>query len=673
MRFSTMIVFRAVFLAAWVFLVLFSPSTLFASTTTKIEGRVFTEQGPMSGATVTVYADFTDIPQQKALLVSNPTSDDGLFNLAVPPGRYCFTAHGTFQGREYFAFHGGNPVSIQNTNAWFGLMALPVKKPQHTEGTGVLKGVVTFKGTPVNKGFLSVYQLSAPTFKGLGFKTVSLTKDGTFSLPLPPGNYVITAKMLSHSDSLSPPQQGDLIGYLPSNPLKIQPDKDVSIEVPCYPKGDRSAFNDSPIIKDNNFTVARDLASSAGNGLKGMVSDVHGKPVTGIFVLAYKTKETVFQMYHMSHGTPFSARTDDQGNFFIPLEEPGSYYLIARDTLGNGPHRGEIYGLYQDNPMHSITFERGQLIEGINIVAGITMGELPQNKIKPQTPIRYVNPEILEDTTISRDTIWSGKVLIKGVVSVKRGSTLTIEPGTTIRFQRLDRDGNGIGDSEILVEGRIVAEGEAEKKITFTSAETEPVARDWSYINVLATGEDNIFRHCIFEYGFSGMQIHTSNTRIFDCLFHRNGEGLHFNTANLEAEYNSIINNGVGIKFSRLEGRVVIKNNTITQNDIGIQFVHQHINAVDFDNVHKFFEIPIFIANNIYSNRKYSFSMGELQTYDINIPGNWWGSAIPDEISLQIFDKNNDEDLGQVKFTPALTAPVSGTGVRETCPEQSTL
>ena len=51
------------------------------------------------------------------------------------------------------------------------------------------------------------------------------------------------------------------------------------------------------------------------------------------------------------------------------------------------------------------------------------------------------------DQVITEDTTWSGEVIIEGVVVVGRKATLSIEPGTTVRFKKIDSNNDGIGDS----------------------------------------------------------------------------------------------------------------------------------------------------------------------------------------------------------------------------------
>jgi hypothetical protein len=274
----------------------------------------------------------------------------------------------------------------------------------------------------------------------------------------------------------------------------------------------------------------------------------------------------------------------------------------------------------------------------------------------------------LTDSVITSDTIWQGEIQINGVISVKRGVTLTIRPGTIIRFKKIDRDHNDIGDGEILVEGRLVAQGTRDKKIIFTSAEEKPGVNDWSYLQFLASDPGNVIENCQFEYAFAGVMVHYSEVRISDSLFRNNNRGLHYNTADLHVEHNTFTDNRIGIRFMRFEGNVQITNNDITSNDIGVLFVRQHVNAVDFEHLNRGRETPGLQGNNIASNRNYNFSLGEGQDRDINVAGNWWGATSRETISESIYDQSKDASLSKIIYEPFLTGPVPAAGMRVTKP-----
>ncbi len=87
-------------------------------------------------------------------------------------------------------------------------------------------------------------------------------------------------------------------------------------------------------------------------------------------------------------------------------------------------------------------------------------------------------------------------------------STLTIEPGVTIRFDSTSDNGLQLGSSDKR-QGLLVAAGTAASPITFTSAKPTPAPADWKNIYFAyspATG--NKIDHAVIEYAgdFSGAQ-----------------------------------------------------------------------------------------------------------------------------------------------------------------------
>jgi hypothetical protein len=132
----------------------------------------------------------------------------------------------------------------------------------------------------------------------------------------------------------------------------------------------------------------------------------------------------------------------------------------------------------------------------------------------------------------------------------------------------------------------------------------------------------------------------------------------------MPVDHCTFVDNQIGIYFVRYEGDVRFRNNEITRNEIGIKFVKQHINLVDFVRLDQGNELPKFENNNIYDNLKYNFSLGEDQNRDVFVPGNWWGITDKKAIGDLMFDRSNDSTLGRISFEPYLMAPVKATGVR---------
>ncbi len=494
--------------------------------------------------------------------------------------------------------------------------------------------------------------------------------DGTFTFLLPPDNYVVIARKMAGDAKVRPVESGDLYCYYPQNPLEIKAGKTARIEVPCYPKGNRSAFAAAPPIKANDYLTVDKLSGAGKFGIKGKIMDAEHNPVKGIYVLAYKgDSSSTFITYHEIHDTEYIGKTDAAGGYFIPLDSDGSYRLIARSALGGSPQSNELYGVYSGTPWHGVSFKRGRVLDNTDIVVGEAVQERNNNKYtdKDNAARRVGNAVFHTDHVVEENTVWHGNILINGSVWVKKGVTLTIEPGTVMKFKRTDRDNNGIGDGEIIVEGRVVARGTKGNKILFTSLEEKPAPNDWSYVLLLSAGADNVFEYCEFRYAFTGFQAHYSTARIADCVFQDNQEAILYDRSHVVIEHNTLAHNDIGIRFMRLEGRVTIRENLITGNNIGILFMKParktfNINA---ETTPHGLEPPLITNNNIYGNRAYNYKIGARKPVDLDAANNWWGSPMKKDIEKFIFDRKDDAALGRVLYFPSLRAPVENAGSRD--------
>ncbi len=109
--------------------------------------------------------------------------------------------------------------------------------------------------------------------------------------------------------------------------------------------------------------------------------------------------------------------------------------------------------------------------------------------------------------TISHDATWPsvisyviiGSVTVQGADGPDSITTLTIEPGTEVRFNQSCQlqVGNGSGDP-----GALVAVGTTTNQIVFTSNQATPSAGDWYNIKFYTTADDasTILEHCMVEY-----------------------------------------------------------------------------------------------------------------------------------------------------------------------------
>ncbi len=257
----------------------------------------------------------------------------------------------------------------------------------------------------------------------------------------------------------------------------------------------------------------------------------------------------------------------------------------------------------------------------------------------PATP-----PMELTDAVIIGEATWQGEVQITGVVTVKKGARLTILPGTRVTFMPLDRDGDAIGDSELLIEGGLVARGTAEAPILFTSGADQPKKADWKFL-YLDFAQQGEIEHIISEYAYSGIQVHFCKASIKNSTFRHNIDGVRFSTVNIEVTGNLIHDNNHGLRYEERRSQAHIHHNTIRDNNIGIFVVTRSDNQA------------LIEYNNITGSRQYQVKMGHEQQGDVSFPRNWWGTSDPSAIAASFFDKNFDRTLGRVTAPEPLPSP----------------
>lgn len=254
-------------------------------------------------------------------------------------------------------------------------------------------------------------------------------------------------------------------------------------------------------------------------------------------------------------------------------------------------------------------------------------------------------PLKLEDSVISDRQVWSGEVRVRGVVTVKKSGHLTIQPGTRVVFMPLDRDGDGIGDSELFVEGGLVAKGTARSPILFTSGAEHPQSADWKYV-YLDFAREAVLDHVVAEYAYSGLQVHFCKARVTNSEFRLNVDGLRFSTVNIEVAGNHMHDNVHGIRYEERRSEARLHHNNIHDNDIGLFVVTRSDDRA------------VIEMNNITGNRLYDVKLGLEQPGDVTLPNNWWGTTDVEEIETRFFDQKMDASLGRVRAPDPLSAPV---------------
>ncbi|HLO26246.1 MAG TPA: NosD domain-containing protein [Geobacteraceae bacterium] len=299
-------------------------------------------------------------------------------------------------------------------------------------------------------------------------------------------------------------------------------------------------------------------------------------------------------------------------------------------------------------------------------------------------------PREVGKETLAKDASWDGEVLVTGDVHVPEGVTLTIAPGTTVRFRKIGAESNrnmfGIDSpyypqAEIIVTGRLIARGTAEKPILFTSAETKPQPADWAALNFLGS-HGNVVENCRLEYAYNGVHAHGAQVLIKDDTFVKNAVAISVKKeeeakgtpgfgipADITVTGNLIEDNKGGINVR--SSRAVITRNTIRNNTFfGIWIKEQcrgEISSNDITANQKgiFFykaEGMTITANNIYSNHSYNLAVADEQGRDIQAAGNWFGTTSRAEIDELVFDGKTDPAVARIVVLPFLPERVRDAG-----------
>jgi hypothetical protein len=291
--------------------------------------------------------------------------------------------------------------------------------------------------------------------------------------------------------------------------------------------------------------------------------------------------------------------------------------------------------------------------------------------------------------TIKEDTTWSGDILITGDVYVPPGVTLTIVPGTTIRFKRIDeQSGKNLFSSktpyypqaELIIRGRLVAQGTRNNIIMFTSAEKDASVADWGAINLLGS-DDNVIEYCKILFAYNGVHAHSSTALISHNKFMNNGVAISFKKENSPDEawygkgtditiiHNDIHNNKGGINVRN--AKTLISYNRIKDNKFFGLWVKEKCSAyISFNDITGNYKgVYLYQAsglkihfNNIYGSKQYNITIADEQDFEVDARYNWFGTTNKEKIDELIFDRHDDPAVANILYEPISSNKIKGAG-----------
>ena len=246
------------------------------------------------------------------------------------------------------------------------------------------------------------------------------------------------------------------------------------------------------------------------------------------------------------------------------------------------------------------------------------------------------------------DHVWQGEVLVGGDVTLPAGATLTILPGTVVRFLPADDSpGNRsehpyFSGSELNIEGTLLAIGKPAAPIVFAALNDADPPGSWGAVN-FAEGSQGTVRYCIFRQADSAIHSRDARLEVDKSLFERNLVGIRFHSSFIRVTNNLLRNNDTGMRFHYGLPRVSF--NIFEGNRVNL-FVTAHPSFYLFE-------------NNFFGNSsEYQVVLGEEVPEDVTLGGNAWAETNADAVLERIFDGRRSPHLGKVEVEPLIAVPL---------------
>ncbi len=208
------------------------------------------------------------------------------------------------------------------------------------------------------------------------------------------------------------------------------------------------------------------------------------------------------------------------------------------------------------------------------LIVGVALAAAGTYLVLMKGPAGEVQPEnvppgvVTKSGVLLQDETWSGEIFVSGVVEVPENVTLTIEPGTVVKFKH-SRDYKNPHKGGLHIRGGVLrAIGTPEKPIWFTSEALEPINGDWDSIFISDSKHNNVIKYSIVEYAQIGITFWTSSGTVANSIVRWIlAEGIYMERSNPVIENNTIYGTGFnGIAMEQFNENVIIRYNRVENN-----------------------------------------------------------------------------------------------------------
>lgn len=183
---------------------------------------------------------------------------------------------------------------------------------------------------------------------------------------------------------------------------------------------------------------------------------------------------------------------------------------------------------------------------------------------------------------LSQDTVWNGEIHVVATVVVPKGVTLTIEPGTVVKFKHFRGYKYPVKVYLIVNGGTINATGTSQAQIWFTSDAQSPINGDWGSITCRNTNT-SVFKYVIVEFGELGIiQLDSKVNVTYSIIRWCNSEGLYAERSSPFYGWNLLYNNSYhDIALEQFNYDVTIQSNIFLGGFFSIHIEKSNVSIID--------------------------------------------------------------------------------------------
>jgi hypothetical protein len=195
--------------------------------------------------------------------------------------------------------------------------------------------------------------------------------------------------------------------------------------------------------------------------------------------------------------------------------------------------------------------------------AASTLTEIPQRAVAPFVPSALVSSRVLTE-----DSQWHGALQVNGMVTVAPQATLTVMPGTVVRFSP---------DSGLLVLGRVVVKGTKEQPVLFSSYYQHVAPADWYGIVLTGTAKKNIFDQLQIEGAETALYARSSSVELKQVRIENSLSGILLTDSVIKAQ--DIVMKGCSSGLSALQSEVELATVMIERSETAVSVTASSLTA----------------------------------------------------------------------------------------------